>query len=123
MKPFDLQAALAGKPVVTRGGKQVLAIHKMPHATKFNVVVTIEGRDYPLCTNENGRYLVTDSVEHQHDLFMVPEVRYVNVWHSPGREPWCGSSHTTRHGAEVAADSYSKLHPACKVVATLEYTV
>ena len=33
MKPFDLKAALAGEPVVTRDGRKVLSVHQFKNQT------------------------------------------------------------------------------------------
>jgi hypothetical protein len=35
MKPFDLEKALAGQPVVTRDGRKVLELHLYKNVTEF----------------------------------------------------------------------------------------
>ena len=70
MKPFNLERALAGDPVVTRDGRKVLELYL------FNIDV-----DYPLCGiidgengittwAENGLLLIDKEAIYAKDLFM-----------------------------------------------------
>lgn len=75
MKPFNLQQALAGKPVVTRDGRPV---PRLAHFPELRLVqVFIQGHPSVISFNEDGSYL-TDSVASEHDLFMASEKK--TVW-------------------------------------------
>ncbi len=76
-KPFNLERALAGDPVVTRDGRKVLWIaHCSPAKREYQVQALVEGIAYPLSLNADGRYNCYD--EYRHDLFMAPKKR--TVW-------------------------------------------
>lgn len=76
MKPFDLEKALAGEPVVTRNGARV---------TKICVFEDVKD-SYPVITSINGRIrsftskgaYVNDDSTSPYDLFMAPKKR--TVW-------------------------------------------
>lgn len=83
MKPFNLQEALAGKPVVTRDGRPVKIAGYNPDARycdKITGWVDNISRDW---SNE-GRYYI--SGESNFDLFMASEKRtyWVNVYKKMG---------------------------------------
>jgi len=72
MKPFNLQEALAGKPVVTRDGRKVSRIIHMPEvADPYNKVLAISDARY-MTYSESGEFSLYNwsSV---HDLFMASE--------------------------------------------------
>ncbi len=78
MKPFNLQKALAGEPVITREGKQVTEIHHFKTRNdKFNVIAIIDG--YYRTFDESGNYSLTDN---SNDLFMKSQIveYWVNVY-------------------------------------------
>lgn len=82
MKPFDLQAALAGKPVVTRGGQVVQQIHHLSLAGVYSVCGVI---NYGIKTWKiDGGYLENGVIRSDYDLFMVPVTRecWVNLYES-----------------------------------------
>jgi endonuclease YncB( thermonuclease family) len=67
MKPFNLEAALRGEPVVTRDGRKVNQVTKFDVAPGHDsVVAVIDGR--VLSFNGDGCY---SAVESQSDLFMA----------------------------------------------------
>lgn len=77
MKPFDLQKALAGEPVITRKGRKVVRIAHFPEAHEMHrVVALVEGDLIPITHDEGGRNLSYNST--LHDLFMAP--KKVTVW-------------------------------------------
>jgi len=83
MKPFDLEAALAGAPVVTRDGIPVTDLHCFDGADEaYKVCALVEGRVVPV--HADGRYLSCG--ESSFDLFMAPVKRggWVNIYQ------WCG---------------------------------
>lgn len=82
--PFDLEKALAGDPVVTRGGKRVSQIAHFPDAEYHSrVYAMIEGDFRPVSVSEHGRLVEGISLS---DLFMEPMERtyYVNVYRYKG---------------------------------------
>jgi hypothetical protein len=70
MKPFNLQQALAGAPVVTRDGRKVEELHYFKNVTKgdFPIVGVIDGRLESF--TESGNFNVSNISES--DLFMAP---------------------------------------------------
>lgn len=70
MKPFNLEAAKAGKPLITRGGETVKFIAVEPDAEEdTQLLVLRNGRVLPLYTN--GKYF--DVGSNERDVFMAPE--------------------------------------------------
>lgn len=77
MKPFDLERALAGDPVVTRGGEHVKISGYNADAVSGHCVIGWRYPNYemPSCCTwyENGNYVASN--ESVHDLFMAPQKR------------------------------------------------
>lgn len=72
MKPFDLEAAKRGEPIVTRAGQTVTFIAHVPGAQPgYQVVVLNPGR-VPVGYHKNGTYSAL-GLESRKDLFMAPE--------------------------------------------------
>ena len=71
MKPFNLEEALAGKPVVTRNGRKVLQLIKFNMESEYCLFVNVEGiiEKYKI----DGSYGLYDSFEYPEDLFMADE--------------------------------------------------
>ena len=81
MKPFNLQEALAGKPVVTRDGKNVKQIVHFPSADEgYRIAALIEGDGIPLVFFVEGNNNRT--IETKEDLFMKSEkvIKWVNLY-------------------------------------------
>lgn len=79
MKPFDLEAAKRGEPIVTRGGEAAKFIAHVPDADiGFRVVVMLDGVIECYC--DDGSYGL--SSKSTCDLFMAPRKRtvWVNVY-------------------------------------------
>ncbi len=75
MKPFDLEAAKRGEPIVTRGGEAAKFIAHVPDADiGFRVVVMLDGVIECYC--DDGSYRL--SSKSTCDLFMAP--RKLTVW-------------------------------------------
>lgn len=70
MKPFDLQKALAGDPVVTRDGRKVTEVVHMKTARENESIVFVASG---LCyaTHLNG---IIDTFDSANDLFMAPKI-------------------------------------------------
>ena len=86
MKPFDLQKALAGEPVVTRDGRPVKIAGYNPHAVEGVRILGWAGKTSRswYC---DGKYTEAEN-GHDADLFMAenPKVKkegWVNVYNRP----------------------------------------
>lgn len=72
MKPFDLEAAKRGEPIVTRDGRKAKFIAHVPEASEgFRVVAFIA--EEPSCSSyaENGQYVA--ALQSSCDLFMYEQ--------------------------------------------------
>ena len=79
MKPFDLEAAKEGKPIITRDGRKAKFIAHIPEAVNScRVVCMVEGKDSPVLCDETGMF--SYHAQSGNDLFMAPEVRWVNFY-------------------------------------------
>ena len=100
MKPFDLEAAKRGEPIVTRGGEAAKFIAHVPDAEiVFRVVVMLDGVIECYC--EDGRYRL--SGKSTCDLFMETSKRtvWVNVYPPEARN--FGGAYET----EAIANNYA----------------
>ena len=77
MKPFNLEQALAGKPVVTRDGREVTQLHLFD-CNKFPLVCVIGG--YTTTMTKTGTENI--GVSSDNDLFMASEkvIKWVNIY-------------------------------------------
>lgn len=76
MKPFNLEKALAGDPVVTRDGRKVTEIvHFKTLNNPQNIIAVLNGRLFPFY--ENGQYIAQDT---EFDLFMAPKIVKKSGW-------------------------------------------
>ena len=78
MKPFNIEKALAGDPVITRDGTKVLSIAYCKGALN-PVIALILGNEYVTTHDPDGEYL-NRGKEHKFDLFMAPKIRKVKVF-------------------------------------------
>lgn len=100
MKPFDLEAAKRGEPIVTRGVEAAKFIAHVPDAEiGFRVVVMLDGVIECYC--DDGSY--RPSWKSTYDLFMAPRKRtvWVNVY-PPGTNCFGGAYET-----EAIANNYA----------------
>jgi hypothetical protein len=72
MKPFNLTEALAGKPVVTRRGRNVSEIRHLPTGKQYQVAAVVDGDLNTYTTT--GQYIAKGSA-HDDDLFMGSTMR------------------------------------------------
>lgn len=83
MKPFNLEEALAGKPVVNKQGRKVIQLHYFPNIkSNFKVMAHIENNfgenNFGVDTfTINGRY--SDDIS-ELDLFMAEPERWINIY-------------------------------------------
>lgn len=83
MNPFNLQAALAGDPVITRSGQEVLRIVHFPEfQPQCRLVVLIKGETAPCYFHEDGKFYRDNDIDL--DLFMAPKkVKYYFASYRP----------------------------------------
>ena len=71
MKPFDLEAAKRGEPIVTRDGRKAKFVAHLPEVKdEFKVIVYIEGAWSVMSYCDDGVYCTNR--EDANDLFMSP---------------------------------------------------
>lgn len=75
MKPFNLEAAKSGAPIVTRDGREARFIAHVPEANEVERIVALIGKSL-FWYSENGSYLL--DTESNRDLFMKPQKR--TIW-------------------------------------------
>ena len=89
LKPFDLEAAKAGKLVCTRDGRNARIIcfdrrlfYKNVSYPILALVECSDGEDDVCGYNEKGKVLIEDGAEYKDDLMMLPEKKegWVNVY-------------------------------------------
>lgn len=78
MKPFDLEKALAGEPVVTRDGRPVTQVTKFDAPNDPNPVIAVIDGDTQSFTLTGAYY--SQSREHQYDLFMATKTVKKEGW-------------------------------------------
>jgi hypothetical protein len=77
LKPFDLDAAKRGEPLVTRDGRKATFIAHVPEFDAYErVMVRIDGLGCSVSLGEDGKF--KPASESCHDLFMAP--RKVELW-------------------------------------------
>lgn len=73
MKPFNLEAAIAGKPVVTRDGWPVTRVIHLPELNQpNNVLVTVNGSGWVVFPT--GNYCAPSEGTHDMDLLMASKI-------------------------------------------------
>ena len=77
LKPFDLEKALAGEPVVTRNGFKVIEINCFEQNTDYPVRVLFENGGTNTYT-KNGK-VYTGNNDNGFDLFMAPKTK--TMWY------------------------------------------
>lgn len=115
-KPFDLQKALAGHPVVTRDGQRVNYLRHFPVSGESLVGVR-EGAGNLSIWEEDGRHLCTGP--HPYDLFL--EVKTVKKWARMvmmGGTPYAFSMWDSKEEAEQCP-----ITNGYRVLPAYEYTV
>lgn len=105
LKPFNLIAALAGDPVITRDGNEVLRVINIPEVTESKQVLCIikNSTDNALIYYyKNGRLF--ECLQSSFDLFMKPvEKEYWTVSYQAS-----GSKHTAIIGTFNSEDDANK---------------
>lgn len=96
--PFDLEAAKAGAPLVTRDGSNARFIAHVPESCpSAKLIAMIEGSAVPCYFHDNGKFI--NRFDDQRDLFMAPKPKrtvWVNVYKN--------HLHETKEGACARAN-------------------
>lgn len=108
MKPFNLEEAKAGKPIITRDGRKVKFVAYEPMAETHSVAVLIAGRKTLNVHRTDGRFYDEDA-DSEIDLFMasVKQKVYTVVYKIPLNGQKFTESYTTSSGKEAAINTYS----------------
>lgn len=80
LKPFDLEAAKRGEPMVTRNGRKATFVaHVAECYEQYRLIVLVEGNSSCIHCFENGLFSRND--DSNDDLFMAPRkvTRWVNI--------------------------------------------
>lgn len=88
MKPFDLEAAKRGEPIVMRDGRKVKFVAYVPEASPDSKIIVVSDIGNVLIYREDGR--VCPYREYDSDLVMTPPpMRSINGYEypEPVREP------------------------------------
>ena len=80
MKPFNLEEALAGEPVVCRNGWEVTEIVYMPTVIGQRKLFAVSHGTLKAYDRDGKHTSLTD--DHELDLFMAPESKFIfiNLW-------------------------------------------
>jgi hypothetical protein len=115
MKPFDLEKALAGEPVVTRDGNPVTQL------IKFEAIVEDGYLLYGVVNNkirnflESGKYDKTFE-SHSLDLFMAEPERWVNVYFNERiNKFWKSTFYNSEKFAKEVADGNAYYQATIKI--------
>jgi hypothetical protein len=103
MKPFDLEAAKAGTPLITRDGRKTRLIAHIPELqVGYRVIAVIEGNDATSEHFEDGR--IYQDADNDGDLFMHADTRtvYVNIFPG-GHADWFDTESEARAGLNARA--------------------
>lgn len=106
MKPFNLQEALAGKPVVTRNGRKVTELHYFATALPDEQLVYVaDGKLHSQF--DRGSYYSHGSPASEWDLLMAEEPReiWVNIYPVAGG-PYPFAVYPDRKRADAGAYAY-----------------
>jgi hypothetical protein len=112
MKPFNLEEAQKGKPLVTRDGEEVKLVAYVPEAkTEMRIIILTESGDIRVYY-ENGNYYSNN--EDGYDLFMATQKRtvWVNFYSHPAGI--IANVHETEEGANRAIGNAGDSRMGCK---------
>jgi len=95
MKPFNLEEALAGKPVVMRNGDKIKAVYLIKEFVKQPLLVIPDYEDEgdpSQFMGEDGSFNLSGK-ESEWDLFMYeePKTYYTNIYYSSTGKPYTGA--------------------------------
>ncbi|WP_140920181.1 hypothetical protein [Limnobaculum xujianqingii] len=109
LKPFDLEAAKAGKPVVDRRGQHVRIICFDAKTQGYPLValIHIRGDEIPFSYTEHGRFYGKGDSPCERDLFMASTKRegFVNLYPPSINNHRQTVFHVSKNSADRDADS------------------
>ena len=114
MKPFDLEKALAGEPVVTKNGRKVTQLHYFPNlGSDFKVIAHLEHSFNFDTFKINGMYSDRYS---EIDLMMAEPERWVNVYYSKAQDNvWASQFYESESEAKEHIISTSSYQTTIKI--------
>lgn len=123
MKPFDLEAAKAGKPVCTISGKKARIICYDAKNEFYPLVCLVEtspGYEENIMYSIEGKYFATRDDVNPKDLCMADEHHegYVNIWKNTENILECGYVYELEEEAINSANNYC--FPYKKHIATVK---
>lgn len=105
MKPFDLEAAKAGAPLVTRDGESVRFVAHVPDARETTRLIVVKPDGCLLSFCEDGkRSCSPDDGKNYLDLFMATVKRtvYVNFYNDGSAKHYDNPQMATMHASPAA---------------------
>jgi len=108
MRPFNLEEAIQGKPLVTRDGRKILDFHyfkSISKSSRYPVKAILDGTSVLLEFTLDGKYVHT-SEENPNDLFMYeePKTYYVNIYREKDRRPYMGTCYESFEDVKKMAE-------------------
>lgn len=100
MKPFNLEEALSGKPVVTEGGDEVIIAGYNPKMNPYDQVIGWVD-NAAKSWNTKGKYY--KGVISNYDLFMKPETKTIKGWMNIYNDNRTSKIHKSKEIADNAA--------------------
>lgn len=101
MKPFNLEEAKAGKPVITRAGHTARVVCWDRKDKYFPILALVGEREESFYFTIDGRFYNT--VESRLDLFMADEKKegWINLYHkmTNKNERWSGNIYSSKEDA------------------------
>lgn len=100
MKPFDLEAAKRGDPLICRDGVVVTFVAHVPHHVDTDSRFLVLRGGYVIYFSEDGKYW-DDGDESNYDLFMAPKKK--TIWVNFYNETKSGLFYESELKADEAA--------------------
>lgn len=120
MKPFDLEAAKAGKPIQRRDGTKMRFIAHVPDSVRSSrVIVMSEPHKLLSFRDERGTYMTVGT--NNYDLFMAPVVKtyWANVW-ADSLGVFVGKAYPSEYSAK---EDYRLLNHAYTHLKTISFEI
>lgn len=105
-RPFDLEAAKRGEPLVTRYGRSVKFVAYVPEAREYKVVAFLEGEDEVRTFTKDGLYCPYSPNVSENDLFMAPNPKrtvWLNIYEKNNSATWYPSEDFAKSRADSQA--------------------
>lgn len=107
-RPFDLEAAKRGEPLVTRNGRSVKFVAYVPEAKEYKVIAFLEGEDAPDTFTANGRYIAGSASDgvNVRDLVMATKPKrtvWLNFHEKDNTATWYTSEELAKSSADIHA--------------------